>query len=79
MGKKFTLSSGYTIFDFFINRILLIEYDSSGQFHCSEYEKGRDELKETFAKENNYKFLRLSKEEIKNPQTILKIQELLNA
>ena len=79
MGKKFTLSSGYTIFDFFINRTLLIEYDSDGQFHRLEYEKGRDELKEIFARENNYKFLRLSKEEIKNPQTILKIQELLNA
>lgn len=76
LGKKFELSSGYIIYDFFINKTILIEYDSAGKYH-SDSEKEQDQLKETFAKENGYKFLRLTKKDIKNPETINMIKQLI--
>ena len=76
LGKKFELASGYIIYDFFMNKILLIEYDSVGTYH-NDSEKEHDQLKESFAKENGYKFLRLTKEDTKNPETINKIKQLI--
>lgn len=76
LGKKFELSDGYIIYDYFINKTILIEYDSTGRYH-KEDEKERDLLKEQFAKDNKYKFLRLTKDDIKNPETINKIKQLI--
>lgn len=76
LGKKFELSNGYIIYDYFINKTILIEYDSTGKYH-KEDEKERDLLKEQFAKDNKYKFLRLTKDDIKNPETINKIKRLI--
>lgn len=78
MGKKFILNDGsYVFFDIVVGSRLLIEYDSEGKYHTSEQEKEKDALKENFAKENGYKFLRLNKTDIKKIETIQLIKELL--
>lgn len=76
LGKKFELASGYIVYDYLINKTILVEYDSVGKYH-NDSEKERDQLKESFAKENGYKFLRLTKEDVKNPETINKIKQLI--
>lgn len=76
LGKRFDLESTYIIYDYFINKTLLIEYDSINKYHGNET-KEKDKFKETFAKENGYKFLRLSKEDVLNPETINKIKKLI--
>ena len=68
VGKKFTLPNKYIIYDLFLNKTLLIEYDSTGKYH--DPKNDQDKLKEEFAINNGYKFLRLTKSDIKNPQTI---------
>lgn len=76
LGKRFDLESNYIIYDFFINKTLLIEYDSTGKYHSNDTSE-KDKFKETFAKENGYKFLRLSKEDALNPETINNIRKLV--
>lgn len=66
----------YYVYDFCINKKLLIEYDGNGYWHKSESAKQRDKEKENFAIELGYKFLRISKKESKNPELILKIKKL---
>lgn len=78
LGKSFITATSNLIYDFFINRELLIEYDSKGTYHQNESQKEKDKEKEDFAKENGYMFLRLTKSDILNPNTILKIREMLH-
>ena len=77
LGKKFITEDGYVFYDIIIGSRLLIEYDSDGFFHSTEETKEKDSYKESFAKENGYKFLRLSKEDILKIETIIKIKNLL--
>ena len=77
MGKRFETLSSHIIFDFCIDNKLLIEYDSQGKYHSDHDAKIKDNAKEKFAIDNNYKFLRLNKNDILNPNTILKIKELI--
>lgn len=77
LGKKFELKEESIIYDLFLNKTLLIEYDSVGTYHKTKKERFQDTLKENFAKENGYKFLRLTKEDTKNPKTIDKIKHLI--
>lgn len=78
LGKKFVLNDGYIFYDIIIESRLLIEYDSDGFFHSSEKTKEKDHQKEVFAKENGYSFLRLTKEDILDVNTITKIKNILN-
>lgn len=78
LGKKFITKNGYIFFDIIIGSKLLIEYDSDGFFHKSEQSKQKDNEKEKFAKENGYQFLRLSKTDVSDIETILKIKTMLN-
>ena len=66
MGKKFILPDGYVFYDISIGSKILIEYDSDGFFHSHERSKRADERKENFAKENGYKLIRLTKQDIFN-------------
>lgn len=77
LGKRFVLNGDYVYFDFLIGSRILIEYDSDGKFHSEEKTKENDERKEKFAKENGYIFLRLTKEDIKKIDTIIKIKKIL--
>lgn len=77
MGKRFILNNDYVYYDFIIGSRLLIEYDSEGKFHNDEHVKKNDIAKENFAKENGYKFLRLSKTEAEDINTIIKIKKML--
>lgn len=77
LGKKFETLNSYIIFDLCINDNILIEYDSKGTYHNDDYNMNKDKLKEKFAINNGYKFLRLTKKDILDPNTILKIKELL--
>lgn len=78
MGKRFILKNGnYVYYDFLIGSRLLIEYDSVGKFHQEEnYEHYLE--KENFAIENGYDFLRLTKSDIENIETIKNIRKKLN-
>lgn len=77
VGKRFNTLESNIIFDFCICDKLLIEYDSQGKYHSEESDILRDNFKEEFAIKNNYKFLRLTKSDILDPYTILKIKELI--
>lgn len=77
LGKKFTLLNGYIVYDMLLNKTLLLEYDSDGKYHNSDETHKRDQFKENFALENGYKFIRLTKKDIKNPQTIELIRKLI--
>jgi len=77
LGKRFILNDGYIYYDLIIGSRILIEYDSDGYFHSNEEVLKKDLDKESFAKENGYKFLRLSKDDIKDINTIKKIEKLL--
>ena len=77
LGKRFETINSHMIYDFCINESILIEYDSKGTYHKDNLVLNRDNFKEQFALENGYKFLRLTKTDILDPNTILKIKELL--
>lgn len=77
LGKRFETIDSYIVFDVCINDTILIEYDSKGTYHKDEYSINKDNLKEKFALDNGYKFLRFTKNDILDPSTILKIKELL--
>jgi len=78
LGKKFILKDGsYVFFDIAVGSRILIEYDSAGQYHQTDEEKDKDNTKESFAKENGYAFLRLTKEDIKNINTVILIKNIL--
>ena len=77
MGKKFILPDGYVFFDISIGSKILIEYDSDGFFHSYERSKRSDERKESFAKENGYNLIRLSKQDILKIETIINIKNIL--
>lgn len=76
LGKRFILDGKYVYFDFLIGSKLLIEYDSVGKFHQEDVQE-KDIKKENFAKENGYDFLRLTKSDIENIETIHKIRKIL--
>lgn len=78
LGKRFYTDDSYIIYDICIGSRLLIEYDSDNQYHNSEKIKEKDKFKEDYAKENGYIFLRLTKNDIKDINTVTKIKELLN-
>ena len=78
LGKKFVLEDNYVFYDIMVGSKLLIEYDSDGFFHTSEESANKDINKEKFAKENGYKFLRLTKTDILDINTIIKIKNLLS-
>ena len=78
IGKKFILDGNYIFYDLIIGSRILIEYDSEGFFHTSEESKLKDSIKENFAKENGYIFIRLTKKDILDINTINKIKNLLN-
>ena len=78
LGKKFILENGYYIYyDIMIGSRLLIEYDSDGYFHRDEKIKEKDINKEQFAIDNGYKFLRLTKNDILDINTVIKIKNIL--
>lgn len=77
LGKRFETLNSHVIFDICINDNILIEYDSKGKYHKDEDIIQKDNIKEKFALDNGYKFLRLTKKDILDPNTILKIKELL--
>ncbi len=78
IGEKFILDNGnYIIYDFIIGSRLLIEYDSTGKFHSTDENRSKDKIKEEFALSNGYKFLRLTKNDISDTNTINKIKKLL--
>ena len=77
MGKRFETLNSHIIFDFCIDNKLLIEYDSKGQYHSDDNALANDKNKEDFAINNNYKFLRLTKDDILDPNIIYKIKELI--
>lgn len=76
LGKKFVTEKGNRYYDIMIGSNILIEYDSDGYFYQDDT-KERDKEKENFAKENGYIFLRFSKKDIHNIDTLLKIKKLL--
>lgn len=78
LGKRFILDGDYIYFDFLIGSRLLIEYDSVGKFHADDEAIKNDIEKENFAKENGYNFLRLTKDDVKDINTIIKIKNILN-
>lgn len=78
LGKKFILDNNYVFYDIIIGSKLLIEYDSDGFYHSSEKTISKDINKEKFAKENGYDFLRLTKKDILDINTIIKIKNILN-
>ena len=57
---------------------LIIEYDGEGVYHSSDEQCLKDKEKETFAVQKGYKFLRLSKQDIKDPELIVRIKNILN-
>lgn len=67
----------YYVYDFCIGNKILIEYDGNGYWHKSSQIIEHDKKKELFAINNGYIFLRVSKQEVKNPELILKIKQLL--
>ena len=78
LGKKFILENGYYIYyDILVGSRLLIEYDSDGYFHKDEKAKEKDTNKEQFAIDNGYKFLRLTKNDILDINTVIKIKNIL--
>lgn len=78
LGKDFLTDDGKIIYyDILIGSRLLLEYDSDGFFHEQEYSIKNDNFKEKFAKENGYIFLRLTKTDIQNIETITKIKNIL--
>lgn len=78
LGKKFILKDGsYVFYDIAIGSRILIEYDSDGQYHQTDEVKEKDNIKEIFALENGYIFLRLSKKDIKDINTLLFIKDIL--
>lgn len=77
LGKKFILDNNYVFYDIMVGSRLLIEYDSDGFFHSTEESICKDINKEQFAKDNGYKFLRLSKKDILDINTVIKIKNIL--
>lgn len=78
LGKEFLTNDGNLIYyDISIGSRLLIEYDSDGFFHEQKRSIKQDKLKEQFAKEKGYYFLRLTKTDIQNIETINKIKNIL--
>ena len=79
LGEEFLTDDGNLIYyDISIGSRLLIEYDSDGFFHEQERSIKQDKLKEEFAKSKGYYFLRLTKTDIQNIETIDKIKKILN-
>lgn len=78
LGEEFLTKEGNLIYyDISIGSRLLIEYDSDGFFHEQERSIKQDKLKEEHAKESGYHFLRLTKTDIQNIETINKIKNML--
>ena len=77
LGKKFILDGRYVYYDYIIGSRLLIEYDSVGKFHQEERALLNDKEKEEFAINNGYSFLRLSLEDTKDINTLIKIKSIL--
>lgn len=80
-GKKLqygTVYSKYYVYDCCIADKILIEYDGSGYYHQDEDRREQDKNKETFAIENNYIFMRISDKSAKDPNTLIKIKNILN-
>lgn len=81
VGKKLQygkIGIEYYIYDCCINDRILIEYDGNGFYHSSEEAKNQDKNKETFAIEHNYIFIRISDKSAKDPNTLIKIKNILN-
>lgn len=66
------------LYDFNIGGKLLIEYDADGFYHSSEKQKIVDKDKEEKAHMSGYKFMRISKKELKDPNLINIIEKCLN-
>lgn len=77
LGKKFILYDGYVFFDIMVGNKILIEYNSDGFFHNHERAKKNDKKKEEFAKENDYIFFCLSKTDIQDINTLIKIKNIV--
>lgn len=66
------------IYDFCLGGKILIEYDGEGYWHSDPEQIRKDKEKENFAIKNGYKIVRVSLEETKNPEFILKLKKMLN-
>lgn len=66
------------IYDFNIDGKILIEYDSDGFYHSSNEQIKKDKNKEEEAIKEGYIFMRINKDDIKNPKLINKIMQCLN-
>lgn len=66
------------IYDFIIKNKVVIEYDGDGYYHQGEEKQKRDKNKENFIIQQGYKFLRLSRIDSKDPNTINLIFKLLS-
>lgn len=69
--------NGY-IYDFNIDGKILIEYDSDGFYHSSKKQLKTDKNKELEALKEGYAFMRINKEDIRNPNLINTIKQCLN-
>ena len=78
IGYKITNGRYDPIYDMCLNDKYIIEYDSKGQFHKTNYEKEKDSLKEKIAMENGFNFKRLTYDEIHNINIIKEIKVWLN-
>ena len=83
MGKRLSKPKAKTkkdvyIYDYCLFGQLIIEYDGEGVYHLSDEQCLKDKEKETFAVQKGYKFLRLSKQDIKDPELIVRIKNILN-
>ena len=67
----------YYVYDFCIDKKLIIEYDGRGYWHQNTKTKQRDKMKELFALNKGYKILRVSDVDIKKPELIIQIKNIL--
>ena len=67
----------YYIYDFCIGNKIIIEYDGNGYFHKDKNIIKKDKEKELLAIKKNYVFIRLSYEESKNINFLLKLKNIL--
>ena len=73
-----TESKKYYIYDLCIDDKILIEYDSSGEYHSSEEVLATDEEKEKFAKNKGFKFIRLTKDDILDINLLNKVKQWIS-
>lgn len=83
MGKRLYKANAKTkrdvyIYDYCLFGQLIIEYDGEGFYHSSDEQYLKDKEKEEYAIQKGYKFLRLSKQGIKDPELIIRIKNILN-